>query len=278
MRTPKQKISALIITYNEIGYIEKCVDAISFADEIIVVDSYSKDGTFEYLSKHPKVRVIQKPFENFTDQKSFALQQASNDWILFVDADEVVTPQLQQEIETVINTEDAASAYWFYRKFIYKNSTLNFSGWQTDKNHRLFRKSKAKFTNEKLVHETLQIDGDSKCLSAKLTHYCYKNYADYKAKMLHYGRLRALEEYRKGNQFNYLKLTLKPTWKFFYNFIIRLGFLDFKKGATVCYLNALSVYKRYVELRKLEQEELTPVITRLTDVPDFRLTEKRLAS
>lgn len=260
------------------GYIEKCVEAVSFADEIIVVDSFSQDGTFEYLSQHAKVRVIQRRFENFTDQKSFALRQASNDWILFVDADEVVSPVLQQEIQEVITKDDAASAYWFYRKFIYKNRKLNFSGWQTDKNHRLFRKSKARFTNEKIVHETLQIDGESKCLSAKLTHYCYKNYTDYKAKMLHYGRLRALEEYRKGNHFNYLKLVLKPTWKFLYNFVVRLGFLDLEKGVTVCYLNALSVYTRYQELKKLEQEELTPVITRLADVPDFHLTEKRLAS
>ena len=94
-----EKISALIITYNEMGYIEKCIDSIQFADEIIVVDSYSTDGTYEYLKNHPKVRVIQNEFENYTAQKSFALKWASHDWVLFLDADEVVTDKLRNEIK-----------------------------------------------------------------------------------------------------------------------------------------------------------------------------------
>ncbi len=92
------KITALVITYNEIGYIENCLKSIEFADEIIVVDSYSIDGTYEYLSAHPKVRVIQHPFKNYTTQKAFTLEQSSNDWVIFVDADEVVTSELQKEI------------------------------------------------------------------------------------------------------------------------------------------------------------------------------------
>ncbi|MEP5913369.1 MAG: glycosyltransferase family 2 protein, partial [Flavobacteriaceae bacterium] len=139
LSAPKQKISALIITYNEIGYIEKCIDSISFADEIIVVDSYSNDGTFEYLQKRESVQVIQHPFENFTAQKSYALKQASNDWVLFLDADEVVTYKLQNEIIDTVNNPNACEAYWFYRKFMFQNAPLNFSGWQTDKNHRLFK-------------------------------------------------------------------------------------------------------------------------------------------
>ncbi|MEM8506430.1 MAG: glycosyltransferase family 2 protein [Bacteroidota bacterium] len=252
MSTPKQQLSALVITYNEIGYIEKCVDAISFADEIIVVDSYSTDGTFEYLKHHPNVRVIQRSFLNFTDQKSFALQQAAHDWILFVDADEVVSTGLKTEIQHTINRKDACEAYWFYRKFMYQDSPLHYSGWQTDKNHRLFRKSKATFSQKKMVHETLKVEGRSGFFSQKLIHFCYKDYLDYKSKMLHYGKLRAQEELIKGNRFSYLKLMAKPAWKFLYNYVVRLGFLDMKKGLNVCYLNALSVYTRYDELRRLE--------------------------
>ncbi|BFP42354.1 glycosyltransferase family 2 protein [Flavobacteriaceae bacterium GF1] len=252
MSTPKQKISALIITYNEMGYIERCIDSVSFADEIIVVDSFSTDGTYNYLVNHPKVEVVQRPFVNFTDQKSHALKLATNDWILFVDADEVVTPELQQEILNTINSKNSCEAYWFYRKFMYQNRPLHFSGWQTDKNHRLFRKSKAHFTSEKLVHETLRVNGKSGKFSAKLTHYCYKNYTDYKAKMLHYGILKAQEAKRNGKRFNYLKMIGKPIWKFLYNYIIRLGFLDSRRGINICYLNALSVYKRYHELKRLE--------------------------
>lgn len=254
MQTPKQKLSALIITYNEIGYIEKCIESISFADEIIVVDSYSTDGTYEFLLDQPKVKVIQNPFANFTAQKSYALEKASNDWVLFVDADEVVTKNLEYEILDTINDPKSCEAYWFYRTFMFQNKRLNFSGWQTDKNHRLFRKSKVKYTDAKLVHETLEVNGSSCILKEKLTHYCYKNYEDYKSKMLHYGRLKAKEAFYKEKSFNYLLLVVKPSWKFVNHFIFRLGFLDGKKGVIVCYLNALSVLERYRELKRLEKK------------------------
>ena len=254
MRSPKEKITALIITYNEIGYIEKCVQSIDFADEIIVVDSFSTDGTYEYLCNHPKIKVIQNPFENFTAQKAFTLKQATNDWVLFLDADEVVTTKLQKEIVETINSESEHVAYWFYRKFMFQNKPLHFSGWQTDKNYRLFRKSKTQFSDKKIVHETLDVEGSSGILKEQLIHYCYKNYEDYKSKMLNYGRLKAKEAFYKEKKFNYILLFLKPTWKFFNHYILRLGILDGKKGVIICYLNALGDYERYKELKQLEKK------------------------
>jgi len=258
-----EKISALIITYNEIGYIEKCIESVSFADEIVVVDSYSTDGTYEYLLNHPKVKVIQNSFENFTTQKSFTLKQASNEWVLFIDADEIVSENLRDEIIKTVESQPKEVAFWFTRQFMFKNKKLRFSGWQTDKNYRLFKKSKVKFCSSRIVHETLNIEGKTSILKEKLIHFCYKDYTDYKSKMLKYGKMRALEEYKKGNQFSYLKLFLKPFYTFFFNFFFRLGFIDLKKGIVVCYLNALSVYERYNELRTLEREELQPVFSNL---------------
>lgn len=245
------------------GYIEKCIESISFADEIIVVDSFSTDGTFEFLYDHPKVEVVQRPFLNFTDQKSYALKLASHDWVLFVDADEVVSNPLRKEIIETIHQENSFPAYWFYRKFMYQNRPLHFSGWQTDKNHRLFRKSKVHFSSGRLVHETLQVEGNSGKFKEKLTHYCYKDFDDYRDKMLHYGVLKAREELQNGKHFNYLKMWAKTTWKFFYNYVVRFGFLDAKRGINVCYLNALSVYKRYHELRRLEQLDRSPALTKM---------------
>lgn len=278
MHMQKQKLSALVITYNEIGYIEKCIASVSFADEIVVVDSFSTDGTYEYLLGHPKVRVIQNHFKNFTAQKSFTLKEATNDWVLFLDADEVVTKKLQFEILETINDSNALEAYWFYRKFMYKTLPLNFSGWQTDKNHRLFKKSKVSFTSNRIVHETLHVNGKSASLNAKLIHFCFKNYNDYRAKMIHYGQLRAQEEFDNGKKFSYLKLIFKPTWKFLYNFLIRLGFLDLKKGVHICFLNALSVYIRYRELRFLERNQNYSTFTKLSKNHPLQLDEKRLAS
>lgn len=254
MSTKKEQLTALVITYNEIGYIEKCIESVSFADEIIVVDSFSTDGTYEFLKDHPKVKVIQNPFENFTAQKSFALKQAKNDWVLFLDADEIVSEALQNEIKETISSDTEIAAFWFYRQFMFKNEKLNFSGWQTDKNYRLFRKSKAVFSDCKIVHETLDVDGTSGILKEKLTHYCYKSYEDYKGKMLKYGRLKAIESFYKEKKYSYVMMVLKTSWKFFNHYILRLGILDGKKGFTICYLNSLGVLERFRELKRLEQK------------------------
>lgn len=254
MKGTRNKISALIITYNEVGYIEKCIDSIGFADEIIVVDSYSTDGTFEYLLDHPKVTVVQHPFKNFTAQKSFALSLASHDWVLFLDADEVVPTDLRNEIIETIRSKSEKVAYWFYRKFMFENHRIYFSGWQTDKNYRLFRKSKVKFSEERIVHETLEVNGKSGILKEKLMHYCYKNYSNFKGKMLCYGRLKAKEAFFKKKGFSYAHLIVKPFWKFFVNYIIRLGVLDGKKGFILCYLGALGEVERYRELRRLQKK------------------------
>lgn len=249
-----QKISAVIITYNEIGYVERCIDSVSFADEIIVVDSYSSDGTYEYLSAHPSVKVLQHPFQDFTKQKTFAMKQASNDWVLFLDADEVVSNPLRREIVETITGPSQHVAYWFYRKFMFKNAQLRFSGWQTDKNYRLFRKSKVKFCQDRRVHECLEVEGTSGILKHRLVHYSYKKYENYKGKMLHYGRLKARQCHENGKKVNLLKLMVAPIWKFLYNYTIRLGMLDGRKGITVCYLNALSDLERYREYRQLNRK------------------------
>ncbi|MBD0779151.1 glycosyltransferase family 2 protein [Maribacter sp. ANRC-HE7] len=255
MSLTKEKVTALVITFNEVGYIEKCIESVSFADEIIVVDSYSTDGTYEYLLNHPKVKVIQHPFKNFTAQKAFTLKQANNDWVLFLDADEVVSEELQKEIKETINNHPKHVAYWFYRTFMFQNERLHFSGWQTDKNYRLFRKSKVNFSDKRIVHETLDINGTSGKFKNRLTHYCYKDYGVYKNKMMMYGRLKAKEAFVKGKKFSYALLLLKPIWKFFNSYIIRLGFLDGTKGIIICQLDAFCDLERYRELQRLEQEE-----------------------
>lgn len=269
MGLESKKLTALIITFNEIGYIENCLKSIDFADEIIVVDSYSSDGTYEYLSSLENVRVIQHPFKNYTTQKAFTLEQASNDWVLFVDADEVVTPELQQEISETINSQTEHAAFWFRRKFMFQQNQLRFSGWQTDKNYRLFRKSKVKFSEKRIVHETLEINGSSSILKEKLTHFCYKEFYDYKRKMLVYGRMKAKEAIEKEKAFSYFQLLVKPSFKFVYNYVFRFGILDGTKGITICYLDALGEWERYIELRRLEQEQKVPSLNPVQQRSNF---------
>lgn len=248
----KVPISALLITYNEILHIEQVLENLKFADEIIVVDSHSTDGTAEVVRAHPKARLIQRDFLNYTDQKSYALEQASHDWVVFTDADERIPDALLDEIyRTINNPENSVSAFFFRRRFMFKDKVLRFSGWQSDKNYRLFRKSRCRFTNNRIVHETLDVDGSTAILDNKLIHYSYRSYEDYKGKMLRYGKMKAQEEYARGKRFGWLPMVLRPAYKFLNHFILRLGILDGTRGVVISYLNALGVYSRYQELKRL---------------------------
>lgn len=249
------KISALLITLNERNNIDEVLENLSFADELIVVDSFSTDGTVERIKQHPKVQLIQRPFLNYTDQKSYALAQASHDWVLFLDADERLTPKLKAEILQVTASKAKPVAYFFLRTFMFKNKVLRFSGWQSDKNYRLFRKSKVKFVQNRIVHETLEVNGTSDTLKNRLLHYSYTDYEDYKAKMVKYGQMKAQEEHARGKKARPFHFVFRPFYKFFNHFIIRLGFLDGKRGVVICYLNALGVLARYREMKRLQSIE-----------------------
>ncbi|NKI26285.1 glycosyltransferase [Arenibacter sp. 6A1] len=250
------KISAVMITYNEDIHINAVLENLKFVDEIVVVDSISTDGTIEKIKQLPNVKLILRPFVNYTDQKSFAMNQASHDWVLFLDADERVTDHLRNEILQTVNSDlPTADAYYFYRTFMFKDKILRFSGWQSDKNYRLFKKSKVHFTQERIVHETLVVDGKSDTLKHKLIHYSYKDYEDYKGKMIKYGQMKAQEELAKNYDPNIYHFVFRPIYKFLNHYILRLGILDGKKGIIICYLNALGVYARYNELRLLRNKK-----------------------
>lgn len=248
----KQLLSALLITYNEESNIRAVLDNLAFADEIIVVDSFSTDKTFEIASEYENVKVVQRVFDNFALQRNFTIDLAANPWILFIDADERITPELQKEINKTIHKENNASAYFMYRNFIFENKQLRFSGWQTDKIIRLFKRENAVYNSNKIVHEKLIVNGEIKKLKNRLIHYSYSNYNDYKQKMIFYGHLKAQEELAKNTQPTLFHTHIRPTYQFLNQYIVRGGFLDGRKGIIICYLNALSVAVRFKELKKLQ--------------------------
>jgi heptosyltransferase-2 len=244
-------LSALIITYNEEKHIKEVLQDIDFADEIIVIDSFSKDNTVALVNEFEKAQLIQNKFVDYSSQRNFAIECAKNPWILFIDADERFTEELKEEVIETIQKPNASSAYLFYRTFMFEDEKLHFSGWQTDKIFRLFQKDKAKYVTERLVHEKLTVSGKIGKLKHKLIHFSYTDFESYKGKMVSYGKLKAKEEFAKGISPNFYHFYLHPAYKFLYQFIVRLGFLDGKKGVIICYLNALSVVVRYRELKKM---------------------------
>lgn len=245
------KISALIITYNEVNHIEELINNIRFTDEIIVVDSFSTDGTLEELAKFKHVNIIKRKFKNFADQRNFALEQATHDWVLFIDADERLTEKLKTEIITTINNPTDVVAFMFKRLYFFDKKRIYFSGFQTDTTYRLFKKDHVTYIEDKIVHEMPQLDGKSEILKNNMLHYCFDSAPHYKAKMEHYASLKALELFKKGKKTTAFHFIFRPTYKFIVNYFFRLGILDGKAGFQICYLSAYGVYYRYKELEKL---------------------------
>ncbi len=249
----KQKISVLIITLNEEIHMYELLSDLEFADEVIVVDSFSTDQTKSISESFKNVRFLENKFENYTSQRNFAIDQARNNWILFIDADERLTPALKTEILETLERDENVSAYLFYRKFYFKNKILRFSGWQTDRIYRLFKKDKCRYTHRRLVHEKLDVDGKIAYFKHRLVHYSYADYDSYKRKMIAYGKLKAREKFQVGFKPTLFHIYGHSIYNFLYQYLIRLGILDGRKGIIICYLNALSVAARYEELKRLKK-------------------------
>ena len=250
------KVSVLVITLNEEANMQALLVDLDFADEIIVVDSFSTDNTEVICKSFENVTFIQNKFENYSYQRNFAGSLAKNDWILFLDADERLTLELKNEILITLKNNETFAAFLFRRTFIFKDKVLHFSGNQSDKIFRLFNKNQAQYTKDRLVHEKLEVKGKIGILESKLIHYSYTNYEAYKAKTIRYGKFKAQEKFLKKQKPSVLLHLLHPTYNFLFNYIVRLGFLDGKKGLVICYLNSYSVHIRYHELEQLWKRKL----------------------
>lgn len=240
------KITALAITLNEAKIIESFVNSLWFVDEIIILDSYSSDNTVELASKNEQVTVYKRKFDNFSAQKNFAISKANNDWIIFFDPDEEVTKPLAEEIIATLKNPTSI-AYFTKREFYFMEKRIKFSGFQTDWVVRLFNKKYCKY-NGNLVHELLETDGKTSKLKNKLPHYSYKSFDDYTGKLHRYSALQAQMLYADKTKPTLARFLFRPLYRFWYQYLIRLGILDGKEGFILAYINAFSVFKRYTNL------------------------------
>lgn len=247
------KISALAIILNEEDNIREYLRNMSFADEIIVVDSFSNDTTLDIIrNDFPHVRIVQRPFDDFSSQRNFAIDLATNDWITFFDADERVTETGILEIKDRVASNPEEVAFWVKRTFYYSEKPMFYGGQNQDRAIRLFRKSKCRYS-DKLVHEQLIVDGKTANLQEIIHHYSFKNKADFLGKRLQYSQLRAQELYRKNRKPNAFHFYVKPAFRFFKHYIIELGFLNGSQGISLARIMSQHVYMRYVYLQQLYQ-------------------------
>ncbi|HSD13763.1 MAG TPA: glycosyltransferase family 2 protein [Flavobacterium sp.] len=250
----KPKITALAITLNEEENVKQYVESLSFADEIIFVDSNSTDKTVD-IAKSLGVTVIQRDFDDFSNQRNFAISQAKNDWIVFFDLDEIVTPKLENEIISATSSESDYVAYYAKRNFHFMGKHIKYGGWQSDKAIRVFNKNHCQY-NGNLVHEAVAANGKVGLLKERVNHFSYKSLDNYNNKLNLYSKLQAETLYLKNKKPNAYHFFIRPKYRFVWQYFYRLGILDGKEGFVLAYVHAFSVFKRYLQLwmmyRKLE--------------------------
>lgn len=237
-------LTVIIPTFNEEAYIEQAIRSVRFADEIIVVDSYSTDATVEIARNYP-TKILERNFDNFSNQKNAALEHATMDWVLFLDADERITYPLQLEINDAINSDRHGGyklnfPHFYMNRFLYHHS---------DNVLRLVKREGASFMGA--VHEKLSCEGSIGKLKNNVLHYTYRGLTQYITKKDSYAWFQANMLFEKGKKASWLHLFFKPSYRFFRSYILKGGFRDGIPGLAVATINAYGVFERYVKLRLL---------------------------
>jgi len=247
------KLTAIIPTGNEIHNIEAVIDSVDFADEILVVDSFSTDGTFK-KAEELATKVIRREYEYSASQKNWAIPQASHEWVLLVDADERVTPELRTEIENILKqSKQEHAAYWVGRMNHFMGERVHYSGWRNDSVIRLFKRDLCKY-EDKHVHAEIITNGTVGKLKNKLYHNTYITFDKYIEKMNRYAWWQAKDYDKKTGTLNPYHFVIKPFWGFFKHYIIQSGFRDGLVGFTIGILQAYVIFMRYVKLWLLRRE------------------------
>ncbi len=243
-----EKLTVIIITFNEEDFIEDAIETASFADEIIVMDSYSTDKTSE-LVKNKNVVFIQNEFENFSKQRYIASKHSTNNMILFIDADERIPKLLREEIQFVLNLDELNSAYEVLFSHIFMGKKMKYGHYQSNWKIRLFNKTKCWYNEAKLVHEKIiVIDGTIGKLKNPIIHYTYRSWNHAVNKRNHYAEIQAQQLYEKGIKPNAFHFIVKPFYRFMKQYIFKAGFLDGFPGFASASINSYYVMTRYIKL------------------------------
>lgn len=238
------RLSAIVITKDEAANIGDCLDSLAFCDERIVVDCGSRDDTL-VIARQKGARVSFREWKGFGDQKNHALSMARGDWVLSLDADERVTPDLQKAILAALD-DATIDGYEFPRQSSFCGRMMRHSGWFPDRVLRLFRRGKARFSND-IVHERVICDGPTRRLKAPLLHYPVRRLEDAIRRMDGYSTLGAGQLVASGRRGSILKGVTHGTFAFLRTYVLRLGFLDGGPGFLLAVANAEGTYYRYVK-------------------------------
>lgn len=238
----RPRLSVVVITFDEEDRLRACLESVAWADEIVVVDSESHDKTVQ-IAREFTDRVLVRPWPGFAPQKNFAVAQATGDWILSLDADEEVPPELRDEIHDVIAQPDALDGYALRRRNVFLSQWIRHGGLYPDWQMRLFRRGRGRFADRD-VHESIDVDGAIGRLTNDLIHRSYRDVADFFDRANRYSTLAAREMIRTGRRARAREIILRPLGRFVSMYIARRGFLDGRKGLLLAALYAYYVFMR----------------------------------
>ncbi len=240
------RLSVLVITRNEAANIRAALDSVRWADELVVVDSGSTDDTVR-IARETADRVSVHPWEGYGAQKNHAAALAAHDWILSLDADERVTPGLAREIRALLDAEPAARGYRIPRVTRYLGHWIRSTDWYPDLQLRLYDRRTGRW-NDRLVHESVAVDGPVGRLRGELEHHAYRDVAHHLETIDRYTTLAASQLLREGRRAGWIDLAARPPAAFLRNYVVRQGVRDGARGLIVSMLNAGYVFLKFVKL------------------------------
>lgn len=249
------ELTAIILTRNEEKNIPSCLETLRWADHLLMLDSFSEDATVE-LAREAGARVHQSPFVNWPVQRNLGLQSAETLWVLFVDADERVTPELGQEIRNVLDANEQErqrghnppAGYWIPRRNYIFGRWVRHAGWSPDYQLRLLYRTKARYDEAREVHELVILDGPEGCLEQPLIHHNYETLQQFHAKQERYAHHQARTLYRQGVRVKTRNFVLQPLREFHRRYLTWKGY---KEGWLGFQLSLLMAYYEWIMYRKL---------------------------
>lgn len=251
-------MSACIITFNEADRIGDCLGSLAFCDEIVVVDSGSTDAT-RAIAEAAGARVLVRPFDGFRSQKRFAVEHATHDWVLCLDADERIGATLRGSIQTAQKNGFAdAAGYRFARLSEYFGKFLRHGNAYPDRVLRLFDRQRGGWRGQREVHEAASVDGAVRTLAGDLIHHPYRSLDQQLAKTQRYARMMAEHDFMRGKRASLASLVLSPAWRFWRGYLLRGGFLDGWHGLVYAYVRANYVRQKTIMLWMMQSGQ--PVI------------------
>ena len=249
------RLTILIPTYNEERNIRDAITSAQWADEVLVVDSFSKDETVT-IAREMKTRVLEHEYINSATQKNWSIPQAACEWVMVLDADERITPELRSEIESFIRNPGGDSAMRIYRANFFMGKPIRYCGWQDDSVLRVFPRDRTKYIDRE-VHADAVVDGGGgvRIAKSRMPHYTFTSFAQYMKKFDQYTTWAAGDRARKTRKVTAVHLLGRPVWRFFKQYFLRLGILDGRAGLIVCMLAAFSVFLKYAKLWERQQNQ-----------------------